>query len=284
MSAKKPIESGAESIVYSLTNSDGSVYIVKNRQPKGKVHYRFEAYLYEKLYQLGARVPQVVSVNDDELVMTALQGETIDDRTDLFGDSAIFQKAADDLLLSRKLTFQGYGPAALVDGEYVGESKSWNEFLNSTLAVLETSTLLSPAQKEVLLEYWKKVAPAIRLNEGMLVHGDFALSAIFVHNNKYEGIIDYGDAFIGDPLMDLAYFRFKEMTKDYGYEIYSLLKNSYVKNLDIDDETLERIIVFYMVYWAVVRVHADNLDVALIEKFIDKTEALIAYITLQASR
>ena len=84
--------------------------------------------------------------------------------------------------------------------------------------------------------------------------------------------------------MDLAYFRFKEMTKDYGYEIYSLLKNSYVKNLDIDDETLERIIVFYMVYWAVVRVHADNLDVALIEKFIDKTEALIAYITLQASR
>ena len=284
MSAKRPIESGAESVVYSVTNSDGSLYIVKNRQPKGKVHYRFEAYLYEKLYRLGARVPRVISVDDDELVMTALQGETVDDQTDLFGNQAIFQAVADDLLLSRKLPFKGYGPAILIDGEYVGECKSWNEFLNSTLAVLETSTLLSPAQKEVLLEYWKKVAPAIRLNEGMLVHGDFALSAIFVHNNKYEGIIDYGDAFIGDPLMDLAYFRFKEITKDYGYEIYSLLKNSYVKNLDIDDETLERIIVFYMVYWAVVRVHADNLDVALIEKFIDKTEALIAYITLQASR
>lgn len=115
----------------------------------------------------------------------------------------------------------------------------------------------------------------IKPGPGALVHGDFALSAIFVNNNKYEGIIDYGDAFIGDPLLDLAYFRFKEITKEYGYHLYDMLANSYSSYSNSSREYIDYATTFYMMYWAIERVHTDNLEHGIIVKFIEKTQALI---------
>ena len=112
----------------------------------------------------------------------------------------------------------------------------------------------------------------------MLVHGDFALSAIFVKDKHYEGIIDYGDAFIGDPLMDIAYFRFKEITKGYGQQIYRLLLEQYLQITGIDREYAEEVISLYMIYWAVERIHADNIEQDLINKFLEKTDALIKHL------
>lgn len=261
---------GAESIVTFVTKDKGS-FVVKTRRPRGKTQYPFEAYAYEATRALGSHVPVVVSVTDTELVMSKLNGETLDDKPELYDTVSIFDAIARDLARNKNVTFKGYGKATVKNGQYVGEYDTWSSYLDSVYAQLVTSTLFSDKQKKRLQAAWRKRKPTAPLTHGVLVHGDFALSAVMVNNGRYEGIIDYGDAFIGDPLMDLAYFRFKEITKEYGYKTYRLLADSYATYAALDRKTIDAAVAFYMLYWGVVRTHADNLDAAIVDKFIEKT-------------
>lgn len=108
------------------------------------------------------------------------------------------------------------------------------------------------------------------LSQGVLVHGDFAMSALFVNNNQFEGIIDFGDAFVGDPLVDIAYFRFKEITKEYGEQVYANLLQAYIEmgGMKVTPET-ERRILFYTIYWGLRRLrHCPDSSLRL--KFVEK--------------
>ena len=268
---------GTESIVYLNTSSQFPT-VTKNRRTNGKTQYRFEGFVYQALAKLGAHVPTLISVSDDELVMSAFSGATIDDQIDLYEEVEIFRDIAKDLALDRRILFSGFGPAKLINDQFCGIYDSWGVFLHVALDKLRSSSLLSSDQKKNLSTYWQSTAPKIKLEIGMIVHGDFALSAIFVKDKHYEGIIDYGDAFIGDPLMDIAYFRFKEITKGYGQQIYRLLLEQYLQITAIDREYAEEVISLYMIYWAVERIHADNLEQDLINKFLEKTDALIKHL------
>lgn len=269
------IDEGAESVVVLAINSMGSGTITKRRQPRGKTQYLFEAFAYKAMRRLGGNVPSVAHVSKDELVMSAFLGATLDDQTGLYGDSIIFNEVAKDLALSRKITFSGFGKPVLEGGVYRGELDTWDEFLAQTFEKLCKSDILSNEQKQALIEEWNKRLPIVKVDYGMLVHGDFALSAIFVRNGIYEGIIDYGDAFIGDPLIDLAYFRFKEITKEYGFKVYEKLSEAYAIHSGIDKNYIDTVVELYMIYWAVERAHTDNLDSSIIAKFIEKTVTLI---------
>lgn len=269
------IEEGAESIVTLITLSDGTSTVTKTRKPQGKTHYLFEAFSYQSVAELGSHVPIVIHVNENQLTMSAFTGKTIDDQTDLYDDKEIFDQIAKDLALNRHIIFEGYGRPLLKDGIYSGVYPNWADFLNLTYDKLKNSHLFSQIQKESLVSKWNEMIGNIQPSSGALVHGDFALSAIFVKKDKYEGIIDYGDAFIGDPLLDLAYFRFKEITKDYGYHLYDMLANSYSNYSNITREYIDYATTFYMMYWAIERVHADNLEHRIIVKFIEKTQTLI---------
>lgn len=271
----KIIDEGAESIVTLITLSDSTSVVTKTRQPHGKTQYLFEAFSYQSVGILGSHVPTVVSVNKNQLTMSAFVGETIDDQTDLYDDKEIFEHIAKDLVLNRQVTFEGYGRPIPNDTTYSGEYADWVDFLNATYEKLKKSHLLSQIQKESLASKWNEMIAAVHLDQGALVHGDFALSAIFVNNNKYEGIIDYGDAFIGDPLLDLAHFRFKEITKEYGYHLYDMLAHAYSRYSNTNREYIDNTTEFYMMYWAIERVHTDNLEDGIIQKFIEKTQALI---------
>ena len=269
------IEDGAESVVV-LSDDDGVKTITKRRRPSGKTQYKFEAFAYRKLGASGASVPHVLTVNDDELVMSAFTGSTLDDQTDLYADAAIFRSIAKDLALNRNIQFNGFGKAIEdKDGAFRGEYSSWSEFLSKTYDKLHSSPILTSKQRSVLASYWNNKISKINIDAALLVHGDFALSAVFVKDGKYEGIIDFGDAIVGDPLLDLAYFRFKEITKDYGASIYDLLLNSYLEFSGLNCKYVDEAVKFYMIYWAVERIHTDNLEPKLITKFIEKSEALI---------
>lgn len=268
------IDEGSESVVTLVSNDTGS-HIKKTRKPNGKTQYLFEAFAYESLTALGAHVPKVISASDVELTMSVIAGETLDDKTELYSDTTIFDGIAKDLALNRRIGFKGYGKARLVGTEYVGEYDTWQLYLENIYGQINRSTLFSDSQKQQMRAKWDALLPSISLTMGMLVHGDFALSAIFVSKNSYAGIIDYGDAFIGDPLMDLAYFRFKEITKDYGFGIYNNLADSYAKCTGIDRSVIDEACSFYMLYWGIVRTHADNLEPEIINKFIEKTLVVI---------
>ena len=272
------IENGAESIVVLSSDNNGKKSVTKHRRPHGKTQYKFEAYACEALRSLGAKVPRVISVSNDELVMMAFDGEIMDDQVSLYNDQTLFRLIAKDLALNRRLRFTGFGKAIANDspGVYHGKYSSWIELLDITYAKLQRSTILSNAQKSALTSHWNSTISKIKFDTGLLVHGDFALSAIFVKDRKYEGIIDFGDAFIGDPLLDLAYFRFKEITKVYGRSIYDALLDNYLEFSGLDRTYVESAVKFYMIYWAVERIHTGNLDRALIDIFIEKTDVLIS--------
>lgn len=272
---KQIINDGTESTVSLMISDNGARLVTKMRRPHGKTQYLFEAYAYTKLGSLGARVPVVKHVSEKELTMSALNGRTLDDLMHLYNNDALFESIAKDLSLNMKVIFAGYGKPILDEGVYRGKHREWIEFLNVTLGKIKSSKLFNSKQKKSLVAQWEERINSIQLDQGALVHGDFSLNAIFVKDDVYEGIIDYGDAFIGDPLMDLAYFRFKEINKPYGFKIYELLANSYASNALMTRGYIDKAVDLYMIYWAVERVHADNINGLIINKFIDKTNTLL---------
>jgi len=272
------ITSGLESKVYLVTANDGSQLILKKRNPRGKQNYLFEAYAYRELLKQGAHVPGVMSANDDELLMSRFSGEAMDDKEDLYGNEKLFAAIASDVALARRITFKGFGVPVFRYGEFAGQWNSWQEYLDTIRGLFDTEQIvasdLQTHELEQLYTYWDSTQPSILLEQGCLVHGDFAMSAIFVNKDKYEGLIDFGDAFIGDPLLDIAYFRFKEITKQYGQKLYERLLKSYAKTSGFAiDISLEKRIIFYMIHWALVRIMYCP-DEASRQKFVDKARML----------
>jgi Ser/Thr protein kinase RdoA (MazF antagonist) len=168
----------------------------------------------------------------------------------------------------------GFGEPIQADsGLFIGKQPDWQAYLKGLQPVLDVivaTGMLSDGDLQRLRSFWKQKLPGIQLDQGTLVHGDFAMTAIFVDGETYIGLIDFGDALIGDPLMDLAYFRFKEITKPYGTATYQLLLAAYTKATGFTwDNASDETILLYMIFWALCRLRHCP-DVALRNKFYDK--------------
>lgn len=143
--------------------------IIKRRQPQGKTHsHLFEAYAYTAVGALGSHVPTVVDVDENELIISAFLGETLDDQIELYDDACLLDEVAKDLALNRKVVFEGYGRPILDNSVYNGEYSSWHRFLMVTFDKLQRS-ILSETQKAFLILEWDNVANDIKLDPGALV-------------------------------------------------------------------------------------------------------------------
>lgn len=252
------IDSGLESDVYRVKDDSGRDLILKKRKLTGRQDYLFEAYAYRQLAALGALVPEVIRVDADELLMTRLSGREMDDQSELYSDERLFADIARNLALCSDVKFKGFGFAAQTGGLFTGEHSTWLDFLNTSEQSFENPNIADSGLGESFIarlhDTWNIQKPNMDLEQGTLVHGDFAMSSLFVEGRRLTGIIDFGDAFIGDPLMDIAYFRLKEITKPYGEDTYRRLLRHYadVRNITINNE-LEQKIIFYMIYWGLKR-------------------------------
>lgn len=269
------IESGLESEVYLVKDPQGKNLILKQRKPTGKHNYLFEAYVYEALGKRGARVPEVIGVTNERLVMTQLSGQEMDDREELFHNTALFRDIARSLSKCREMRLHGFGHVVQSESGFTGQYATWQSFLLATEKLFDSKNITNSglAKNELtrLQDFWTKTVKEIDLSYGMLVHGDFALSAIFVDDEKFTGIIDFGDAFIGDPLMDIAYFKFKEITKSYGTQLYVNMLKAYEQatGLQLQNDETERRITCYMICWGLQRIlHCpdDRLKLKFVEK------------------
>jgi aminoglycoside phosphotransferase len=271
------VEAGLESEVAVAKLTNGPTIVVKYAKPGRHPNYILEADAYRRLKGLGAKVPEVLHVDEESLVMSKLPGAEMDDQEELYQDQVLFDAIAKDLALCWQVSYVGFGPIDMLEyrksGVIKGSYPSWAEFLQQTrdsFGRLRSSGHLDSTSVTKLEKYWRSAIPILHLGTSHLIHGDFAMSAIFVDDGKYSGTIDFGDALIGDPLMDLAYFKFKEISKDYGELIYRNLSEAYRKH--VDSELLENYEVrinLYMIYWGVLRV-LDCPDEALKPKFAAK--------------
>jgi aminoglycoside phosphotransferase (APT) family kinase protein len=291
MDDKAQLDSGSESAVYRLQAPGGDV-IVKEATAQGHQQYPFEAFAYQQMEQQGAKVPHVISADDQVLIMTALGGKDIDNNTGLFtnrlASTVLFIAVGADLAKAHSIELPSFGKAIKEDqGTFKGQDTTWANHLGAmTPLVMQLRPQGHLTSQDVVLiqNYWNDTLPKVQLEQGVLVHGDFALTAIFAHSDStYSGIIDFGDALIGDPLMDLAYFGFKEMTKSYGQQVYDLLLNGYVKATGREwGDNEDMLVCFYMVYWGIRRLeHCPNEEAKI--AFINKLHALEAVVAKQSN-
>lgn len=255
------IGAGLESEVFLVTLSDDSQLIVKLPRSGRTTNYVFEAEAYQKLGQIGAKVPQVLYVHPDVLCLSVIPGRELDNQSDLYSHKTIFTDAARDLAKCQEIVFDEFNGAA------------WQDFLvpvSAQINSLAETGLVDVADINKLRDYWNKVRSSLDITTGRLVHGDFAMGAIFVNHNQYTGLIDFGDALIGDPLMDLAYFKFKEINKPYGPQTFTNLYEPYRQfaSSSLPANAGERINA-YMIYWGAKRI-LDCPDRALRPTFAAK--------------
>lgn len=267
------LTNGSESDVYAVTVGNQPA-VLKARHDDGRQQYLFEAFASQQASAQGARVPDVLYVDNDLLLISKLAGDEMDDRPELFVDVSLFNSIAADLTSIHSVKIAGYGLVSEQNGVFCGKYASWQEFLavsRSLLDMLEPVGGLDEADILALKQFWDQYAPKISLPEASLLHGDFAMSAIFVDKHKqYTGMIDFGDAFAGDPLMDVGYFRYKEITKSYGADLYHRLRTAYVGvSLRAWSEQDEQVVLLYMTYWGVQRL-SHCPDASLLPKFGDK--------------
>jgi aminoglycoside phosphotransferase len=175
-----------------------------------------EAWAYDAAAASGARTPAVVAVQDDpELVLLeCLPGVSLWSRDRPKGvDAAMWRRAGEDLRALHEIRLPGFGPA-IPDGDAIrGEADAWCPFARYTrdegIRYVVDAGLLTPHEGGRLEERLDEAAPRLHATtDGRLLHGDLEGGHIFVTTDRhYQGLIDFSQAQIGDPLWDIARVR-----------------------------------------------------------------------------
>jgi aminoglycoside phosphotransferase (APT) family kinase protein len=101
----------------------------------------------------------------------------------------------------------GFGLADPVGGELRGEEASWNESLLRRAALAHDAARAGLVAGDLIERVVRSVeghAQLTRVEDGRLLHGDFHPRHVYADSSRITGIIDWGDATVGDPDYDLA--------------------------------------------------------------------------------
>jgi hypothetical protein len=116
-------------------------------------------------------------------------------------------EAGRQLRLAHSIRVPGYGGLAVDDQTASGGFPTWGDFLTEITGGLEplvaagviTDSLATAASATV------KAAAGLQFTgDPVLVHGDLKLQHIFGLEDRFVGVIDWGDASAGDPRFDLG--------------------------------------------------------------------------------
>lgn len=168
-----------------------------------------EAWACQRVARAGVVVPEIIALETEPLslplpflVMRRLPGRPVDE------SSPALVAAGRQLAVVHSLRLDGYGGLAIRGSEASGRSGTWAGFLTELTAGLEglvTSRVLSEPLAEVAWAVLRTSADAVRFDgPGVLLHGDLKLAHIFATSTEDVGLIDWGDACVGDPRLDLA--------------------------------------------------------------------------------
>ncbi|MFK0289881.1 phosphotransferase family protein [Streptomyces sp. NPDC090442] len=145
----------------------------------------------------------------------------------------------------------GYGPLQISGNEATspeagrGRYSSWSEFIAAVLNdgdYLVTVDLLSRGQRSAIRDQCGAVAYSSWTRQpGVLLHGDLKPEHILSTGPQLHGIIDWGDAFVGDPAWDLARASMMDMSS------FDQLLDGYEPPRPVDS----RLLAAYRVLWNV---------------------------------
>ena len=125
------------------------------------------------------------------------------------GDPAV-EEAGRHLASLHATSIQGYGRVLIAPGpdSARGEFDSWSEYVESILErglELAGNRVLDPAVSKAARRAVRAAAHDTTYDgPGAVLHGDLHLRHLLAVGGRLTGILDWADASVGDPVMDLA--------------------------------------------------------------------------------
>ncbi len=213
----RDVSRGFENKVFVVkTNKDISVIRIPKagKPPFAGKHQALREYWASKAWgKLGIPVPKVMIfdesrklANFDYVIETYIPGKNLNQvKLTKKQTKAIMRKLGKLLKKMHKVKTKKYG---LLVSKRTGEHdtcadlmKSW---IKGALKNLRKNKLLPNKTLQQTKKYFKDRADILDFHSPKLLHNDLGRSNIRIKTGKISGIIDFGDAFSGDPIYDVA--------------------------------------------------------------------------------
>lgn len=171
-----------------------------------------EAWAYRRCREAGIRIPDVAasSVDPNCLITEVLPGKTLADRDPRDpANRAVWAEAGADLRRLHEIRLPGFGPLRLRDGSARGNSAAWCPYVDEArghgVGWLVERGFLDRSTGDRLIRRLDAAAPSLAgLSDGRLLHSDLSGGHVLMDRGAYGGILDLGQAQVGDPRWDLA--------------------------------------------------------------------------------
>lgn len=208
---------GVSTYVYRIRRTDETFYL--RILPEAEASFAPEALVHQYLRAKGARVPDVLYLEDENealqrsvMLTSEIKGAPLGACANGRNLQPILLEAGRDLALINSLPVEGFG---WIDRSRNGRSHlraehpSYRAFVSEHLErdlaaltgqVLSSSTIAAIWRILGRFDGWLESEPAV------LAHGDFDATHIFHHQGRYSGIIDFGEIRGADPYYDLGHF------------------------------------------------------------------------------
>jgi aminoglycoside phosphotransferase (APT) family kinase protein len=252
-------EAFATNAVYEV-DVDGRRFMLKASSNRDAL--RAEAWACARAYAAGFPAPEilvdVLQIGLDSgmaaFVMSRVVGEPITKGHTAFRDLGAAVRRLHEVKLP------GFGPLADAtwdqrDG-FTMHCPSWFEFLtgicNDTRRLAESCAIASFVADAVETAMQAHADELTKATTGSLCHGDLKANHIFVEHGALTGVIDWGDAVVGDPCWEVARYAHRG-----DAESLSLLLRGYDPDGSMADELAWRI-PLYSVLWLLVDAVVDH--------------------------
>lgn len=261
---------GVSTEVYRLTDDNQNYYL---RLANENENISSEALAHQLIRNNGVRAPKVLYFEDfnQEIARSFMVTEEIPGipaNQTSNPPHEIFIEAGKQLALINSISVKGFGwldrkkPNVR---EITAIYSSYEEFalnfdqIEHILKNLVDNQAFSHHLSKRYLKYVHHHQQLLKIDQACLSHGDFAADHIYVNENKYSGIIDFGDIRATSIYHDLA--RFYTCSPEY----FPPLIKGYQTITDLGENYMEKIKLVAMLFvigklWWTVETHPEKLD------------------------
>lgn len=175
--------------------------------------FQVEAAAFKLLGEHGIASPKVLGLIEQVggigkamIVETAAEGRPLSQLNQEEQSPELFEKAGKYLKSIHDIKLEGFGPLDVSGDVVKGTMSTWKEnveFHQHDFDFLIKQGLITEDELKILQNTYQKLLHA-SLPTASFIHGDFGKSHIFTDGKEITGVIDFGNAYAGDPRKDLA--------------------------------------------------------------------------------
>ena len=208
------VPKGASTFVYRATTGAGTFYL---RFLPEQASFAAEVLAHEMMLAAGLKVPRIIGFEHREaetglslMVAEEIPGVSLEEDCPQDTVPEILLAAGRQLALLHTIPVEGFGwidrsSYTVLKGEKPGFDAYFVEYLEHDLDVLRLYAF-TKEQKMQISSLMETAGQLLRVENAVLVHGDFDVSHIFHTAGCYTGIIDFGEIRGNNRVFDLATF------------------------------------------------------------------------------